>query len=349
MSARGIFARILVSGLSLAMAGAARAAPEDVAAFYKGRQVTVVVGTSPGGGYDLYGRLVARYLGKYIPGNPTVIVNNMPGAASIVSLQYVYNVAPKDGTVIGAVYPGAIMEPLLGDAARVRFDVNKLEYVGSANSELYVCAVRTDTGVQTFDDFLTKDFTVGASASGGSTRDFPNLLKQALGAKMRIISGYPGSNEISLAIDKKEVQGVCGIGWSSVSSSRPQWIDGAETKIIAQEGLSSSPQLDKLGVAMAISRARTEEQKQVMNLFYAPLKFGRPFVMAPGIPPERADAIRNAFMQAMKDPQLVADAEKMRIDIGAVDGKDVRKLVEQLYASSPSVVEKARAIISSGM
>ncbi|MDB5534053.1 MAG: hypothetical protein JWO28_2368, partial [Hyphomicrobiales bacterium] len=249
----------------------ASASDDAVANFYKGKQVSVVVGSSPGGGYDLYGRLVSRYIGKYIPGNPRVIVNNMPGAASVVALQYIYNIAPKDGTYIGAVYPGAIMEPLLGDRAKARYDVNKLNYIGSANSELYVCVTRTDTGVKTLDDFLTKGIIVGASAAGGSTRDFPNLLKTVLGAKFTIVSGYPGSNEISLAVEKNEVQGVCGIGWSSVASTRPQWIDGSDAKIIAQEGLKSSSQLDDKKVEMTISRAADEQQRQVMNMFYAPL------------------------------------------------------------------------------
>jgi tripartite-type tricarboxylate transporter receptor subunit TctC len=349
MGFRHVAALVSLGGLAIGTLASAQAAGDDLAAFYKSRPITIVVGTSAGGGYDLYARLVARYLGKYVPGNPTVVVNNMPGAASIVATQYLYNVAPKDGTFIGAIYPGAIMEPLLGDAGRVRFDVQKLNYIGSANSELYVCAARTDTGVKTFDDFLSKDITVGASASGGSTRDFPNLLKQVLGAHLKIISGYPGSNEISLAIDKNEVQGVCGIGWSSVASSRPQWIDGPETRVIAQEGLSSSPELDKRGVAMAIASAKTDEQKQVMNLFYAPLRFGRPFVMGPDVPPERVKALAAAFAQAMQDPQLVADAKKMKIEVNAIGGDDVKRLVDQLYATPANVVSKAREIISSGM
>ena len=150
-----------------AAASAAFADESAVANFYKGKQVSIVIGTTPGGGYDLYGRLVARYIGKYIPGNPTVIVNNMPGAASVVALQHVYTVAPKDGTVIGAVYPQAIMEPLLGDRAKARYDVNELNFLGSANSELYVCVVRTDAGVATLDDFLSKGIILGASAAGG--------------------------------------------------------------------------------------------------------------------------------------------------------------------------------------
>lgn len=339
---------LAVAGV-VASSGFASANDDAVAAFYKGKQVNIIVGSSPGGGYDLYGRLVSRFIGKYIPGNPRVVVNNMPGAASVVALQNVYNIAPKDGTVIGAVYPGAIMEPLLGDRAKARYDVNKLNYIGSANSELYVCVTRTDTGVKTLDDFLTKGIIVGASAAGGSTRDFPNLLKSVLGAKFNIVSGYPGSNEISLAMEKNEVQGVCGIGWSSVASTRPQWIDGADAKIIAQEGLNSAPLLDEKKVEMTISRAADEQQRQVMKMFYAPLEFGRPFVMAPGVPDDRVAAVRTAFMASLKDTDLLGEAKKMNFEVSGLAGPEIQKLVAELFAASPDAVAKARQIISAGM
>jgi tripartite-type tricarboxylate transporter receptor subunit TctC len=334
--------------LFLFAAGSAASADEAaVAQFYKGKQVNVIIGTTPGGGYDLYGRLVARYIGKYIPGHPTVIVNNMPGAASVVALQNVYTVAPKDGTVIGAVYPQAIMEPLLGDRAKARYDVNALSFLGSANSELYVCVVRTDAGVKTLDDFLSKEIILGASAAGGSTRDFPNMLKAVLGAKLTVVSGYAGSNEIMLAVERGEVQGTCGVGWSSVAATRPDWVEGKGVKVISQEGLTSTPELDKRKVEMTISRAADEKQRQLMNMFYAPLRFGRPFIMAPGIPSERLAAIRSAFNAALKDPDLLAEAHKLRVDIEGLDATEMQKLVDGLYKSPPEVVSKAREILDS--
>jgi tripartite-type tricarboxylate transporter receptor subunit TctC len=342
-----------VAAAGLLLFGAASAASADesaVARFYKGKQVSVVIGTTPGGGYDLYGRLVARYIGKYIPGNPTVIVNNMPGAASVVALQHVYTVAPKDGTVIGAVYPQAIMEPLLGDRAKARYDLNELSFLGSANSELYVCVVRTDAGVTTLDDFLSKGMILGASAAGGSTRDFPNMLKAVLGAKLTIVSGYAGSNEIMLAIERGEVQGTCGIGWSSVASTRPDWVEGkGGVKVISQEGLTSTPELDRRKVEMTFSRAADDTQRQLMNMFYAPLKFGRPFIMAPGIPPERLAAIRSAFNAALKDPDLLAEAQKLRVDVDGLDAAEMQKLVDGLYRAPPEVVVKAREILGNKM
>jgi tripartite-type tricarboxylate transporter receptor subunit TctC len=341
---------IALGAIFAAASGYGPACAQDaVADFYKGKQINLIVGTSPGGGYDLYGRLVSRYLGKYIPGNPKVIVSNMPGAASVVSLQYLYNVAPKDGTVIGAIYPSAIMEPLIGDRTKAKYDSARLKYIGSANSELYVCVVRTDTGVKTLDDFLAKDLVVGASAAGGSTRDFANLLKHVLGAKMRVVSGYPSSNEISLAVEKNEVQGVCGMGWSSVASARPQWIDGDVARIIGQEGLGSADALDRRGVATTLSRAKTEDQRRIMQLFYAPLKFGRPFVMAPEVPDARVNAIRVAFSRALKDPDLLAEANKMHIDVIETTGEDVQSLVADLYTTPAKIVAEARTIVGGGL
>jgi tripartite-type tricarboxylate transporter receptor subunit TctC len=273
----------------------------------------------------------------------------MPGAASVVALQHVYTVAPKDGTVIGAVYPQAIMEPLLGDRAKARYNVNELSFLGSANSELYVCVVRTDAGVTTLDDFLSKGTILGASAAGGSTRDFPNLLKAVLGAKLTVVSGYAGSTEIMLAVERGEVQGTCGIGWSSVASTRPQWVEGQGVKIIAQEGLTSAPELNKRNVEMIVSRAADETQRQLMNMFYAPLKFGRPFVMAPGIPPERVAAIRSAFNAALKDPDLLAEAQKLRVDVDGLDATEMQKLVDGLFKAPPDVVSKAREILGTNM
>jgi tripartite-type tricarboxylate transporter receptor subunit TctC len=340
---RKTFIALGFAALAALAATSARAQTDDVAQFYKGKTVTVVVGTTPGGGYDLYGRLVARHIGKYIPGNPTVVVSNMSGAASIVALQYILNVAPKDGSVMGAIYPGAIMEPLLGDG-KVKYDAAKLNYIGSANSELYVCVARVDSGATNLDQFIAKDMIVGASQAGGSTRDFANLINVTLGAKLKVVSGYPGSNEITLAIEKNEVQGVCGIGWSSIAAGRPQWIDGDAVKIVAQEGLGSAPELDKIGVATVLSRAKTDEQRQLMELFYGPLKFGRPFVMAPTVPDARVAAFREAFSKAMRDPELQGEAKKMRVDAIEASGAEVQKLVAELYKSPPSVVEKARAI-----
>lgn len=337
----------MAAGVMLLTTGHAPTWAQDaVADFYRGKTIQMFVGSSAGGGYDLYGRLAARYMGRYIPGQPTIVVSNMSGAGSIVATQHIAVAGAKDGTVMGAIFPGAIMEPLLGDRGKVKYDAQRLSYIGSANNELYVCIVRGDAGVNTFEDFLTRGILIGASAGGGSTRDFPMLLVTAFGANFKIVTGYPGSTEILLAIEKGEVQGTCGVGWSTISVQRSQWLQSGFIKIVAQEGTKSSPELDKAQVPMAISYAKTPRQKQILELHYAPLAFGRPFVAAPDIPPERLRALRTAFMRAMEDPELRAEASKLKLEIDPLDGDDVAKRVASIFASPPEAVEEARAAIA---
>lgn len=326
--------------------GAAEA-QDAAASFYKGKTIQMIVGTSAGGGYDLYGRLVARYMGKYIAGAPNIVVSNMAGAASIVATQHIAIAAPKDGTVIGAVFPGAIMEPLLGDKGKVKYDARKLSFIGSANNELYVCIVRADAQVKGFSDFLKGNILIGASAAGGSTRDFPMLLTNLFDANFKIVSGYPGSNEILLAIEKGEVQGTCGVGWSTISVQRSQWLRDNFIQIVAQEGMRSTPMLDKMGVPLAYSLARTPQQQQVLQLHYEPLTFGRPFVAAPEVPAERLEALRAAFMKAMDDADLRAEAERLRLDVSPISGAEVAAIVNKMFELPPEAIQAARAAIGS--
>lgn len=341
---------VIVSIFALATFAAAVGqvtAQESVAAFYRGKTVQLVIGSSAGGGYDLYGRLVSRYIGKYIPGNPTVVVSNMAGAASIVATQHIAVAAPKDGTIIGAIYPGAIMEPLLGDKGKIKYDARKLGFIGSANNELYVCIVRGDAGVKNFDEFLHGGILMGASAAGGSTRDFPALLMNTLGANFKIVSGYPGSSEILLAIEKGEVQGTCGIGWSTISVQRAQWVRDGLIKVVAQEGMKSDPELDRMNVPMALSYAKTPEIRQMMELCYGPLTFGRPFIVAPDTPPDRLAALRKAFMDAMNDPDLRAEARKMKLEVDPLPGAEVTTTVARMFETPVDVVQATREAIGS--
>lgn len=322
-------------------------AQEAVASFYRGKTIQLVIGSSPGGGYDLYGRLVARHMGKFIPGQPNIVASNMSGAGSIVATQHIAIVAPKDGSVMGAIFPGALIEALVGDKGKIKYDARKLNYIGSANNELYVCIVRADAGVKTFPDFLRGNILIGASAAGGSTRDFPLLLSNLFGANFKIVSGYPGSNEILLAIEKGEVQGTCGVGWSTVSVQRSQWLRDGFIRVIAQEGMRSSPELDKQNVPLAYSFAKTPREQQVMQVHYDPLTFGRPFVAAEEVLADRIEALQSAFMKAMADPELRVEAERLRLDIAPASGKEVAAIVNKIYNLSPDVIEVARSAISS--
>jgi len=321
-------------------------AQEGVANFYKGKTITIVVGTSAGGGYDTYSRLMARYMTKHIPGNPVVVVQNMPGAASNLAAGYVYGVAPRDGTFIVAPFPASIIETLISEKAQTRFDASKFNYLGSANSDVYVCLSRADSGIKTLDDAMTKEIIVGATADGGSTRDFPTLLNKVLGTKFNVVNGYAGTREITLALEKGEVQGQCGTGWSSISSLKPDWFRDGTVNIVVQEEATGYPELNAKGIKRTVDFAKTQEQRQMLELLYSQEIFGRPYMVGPEVPAERVEALRQAFMETWKDPELVAEAAKMKLDIGALSGADVQSVVTKVFATPPSVIAKVKSALA---
>lgn len=334
--------RIAVSAIAAVIGCALPAAAQDADKFFAGKQIELVIGTTPGGGYDTYARLVARHMGNYIAGKPSLIAKNMPGAGSNKATGYIYSVAPKDGTSIGAVFPGSIVEPLLGASAQVQHDSTKLIYLGSANNEVFICIGRSDAPVQKFEDAFSKEMILGASATGGSTRDFPALLNNMLGTKFSLVSGYPGSKEITLAVERGEVQGACGYGWSSLIAQNADLLNSGKVRVLAQETLRSHPTLDKMGVPLTISFAKNDEQKQVMELVYGQLVFGRPYVLPPGVPADRVTLLRRAFDATLKDKALMAEAAKAQIDVDFVTGEDVERVVEKMFSAPADIVERAK-------
>ena len=327
--------------------GAAPALAQDlaqdaIAQFYKGKSITLVIASAAGGGFDTYGRMVARYLGNHIPGNPTIIAQNMPGASGATATYFVMNAGAKDGTVLGAIHPGNIIEPVLGDKRKVRYDPNTFQYVGNANNDVYVCVVRTDAPATTFEQALKTELIMGASGEASSTRDFPLLLNRVLGTKFKIVTGYSGNREAQLAIEKGEIHGQCGAGWSSVIANHPDWFEKKLMKVLVQEASVSHPLLDSWGVPKSVDFAKTKEQRDVLDLIYSQEQFGRPYVMAPEAPPERVIAMRRAFMATFKDPAFLADAKRLNLDVDASSGEDVQALVKKVYATPQDVVERAK-------
>lgn len=314
---------------------------EDVADFYHGRQIDLIIGATVGGGYDAYARLLARHFSEHMPGHPAVVPRNMPGASSNKATSYIYEVASRDGTAIGATNSGAILEPLLGDKLP-GVDSGRMIYVGSANRETFLCYVRADSPVKKFEDLFSHEVILAATAEGGPTRDFPTILVNMLGAKLRIISGYPGTREINMAVEQGEADGQCGYGWSSLIQAQPQWLTEHKITILAQEALTGHPKLTEMGVPLALSFAKTDEQRAVMELFYGQLVFGRPYVLPPGTPSERVAALRQAFMATMRDPALLADAAKTRLDVNPVAGEEVQQVVAKMFALPPQVVERTK-------
>ena len=330
----------IIGGLAVASTSPAQC-QDAVEQFFRGKTINIYVGSSAGGGYDTYARLVARHLGKRIPGQPTIVVQNMPGAGSNKAAGYIYSVAPKDGTAIGAIQPGAVLQKLHSDQP-LPHDPSKFILLGSAASGVYLCLLRADAPVKSFAETFTKEILIGTSGEGASLRIMPVLLVNVLGVKLRLIGGYAGSNQILLAIERNEVHGMCGMSWSSISMQRGASIKDGSLRAIVQEDLQGHPELNKQGVPLAISFAKTTEERQVMEAIYSQNMFGRPYVLPEGVPPDRVAALRKAFIETMNDPALVAEADKAGMELGARDGEEVQTLVNKLYALPASVVERTK-------
>jgi tripartite-type tricarboxylate transporter receptor subunit TctC len=321
-------------------------AQDPAAQFFRGKQITIIVGSSAGGGYDIYARLLSRHLSKHIPGNPVVVVTNMAGAASNAAAAHIYNVAPKDGTVIGALQTAAVLDPLFGDPARMKHDASKFIYLGSADIDYYICISRTDAVVKSFKDLLSHELIIGASQPGTSTRDFPALANSMTGAKFRIVGGYPGTREITLAIEKGEVQGLCGFSWSSLQAQRPDWLKSGFIRVLVQEHDKGHPALNKMGVPLAVDFATSSGHRRIMELVYSSETFGRPYMLPPGVPADRVAALRKAFLDALHDPELLADAEKIGLEVDPISGEELQALAERIYATPAAIIEQARQAVT---
>lgn len=319
----------------------AAAAQDAVEAFYRGKTVTIVVGSAVGGGFDAYARLVGRHLGAHIPGHPTVVVQNIPGAGSNKAASYVALQAPKDGTVIGAVQAIAITQPLITDQT-LPHDPSKFIMLGSANSSVYFCVVRSDAPVTSFKELFDKEAIIGTSSQGATLHDYPILLMNVLGVKLHLVTGYAGSRQIMLAMDRNEVQGMCGMDWSSFLTQQPNWVSSGFARLLAQEDLKGHPTMNKMGVPLTISFAKTDDDRRVMELIYSQNLFGRPYLMAPGVPADRVAALRKAFAAMLQDKALLAEAAKSGLDINPMGGDELQALVAKLYAMPANIVARAK-------
>jgi tripartite-type tricarboxylate transporter receptor subunit TctC len=315
---------------------------QSVADFYKGKNIDLYIGYSAGGGYDLYARQLARHMSKHIPGNPTVVPKNMTGAGSLVLANWLYNIAPKDGTTFGIIGRGTGFDPFLGNA-KAKFDGTKFTWIGSANNEVSVCVAWHTSGITKFDDLLTKELVVGGTSSSADTDQFPKIVNGVLGTKMKIITGYPGGNDVGLAMERGEVQGRCGWSWSSVLSTHLQWYKEKKFTVLMQLALEKHPDLPD--VPLIVDLAKTDEQRQILKLIFARQVMGRPFLAPPGVPKERADALRKAFMDTMKDKDFLAEADKAKMEITPVSGEALDKLVKEIYAYPADIAKKAGNLI----
>ncbi len=319
--------------------------PAQAEDFYAGKQIDFQIGGNPGGGYDTYARTVSRHLAKYIPGKPSIINKNVPGAGSAKLATYMYNIAPKTGLIIGAVYPGAIMGPLLDPKLKGRYDPTKFEYLGSADSGSRVCLTRKESKVKTFEDAMKQKVVLGASQAGGSTRDYAIFLNATAGSKFEIVSGYKGSVDILLAVERGEVEGLCGFDWSSLLSQRPQWAEKGAINVLLQMAPEADEDLKKMGVPIFWDYMKTEEQKQMGTLLVTQQIFGRPYFVPPGTPKDRVKILRDAMWKTFNDADYKKDALRARLSVSPASGAKVEELVNRVYATPAAVVEKAKAVM----
>ncbi len=340
-------ARRLARAPSSAICGAllvwAQAAPADAAdAYFKDKQIRMIVGSAPGGGYDAYGRLLAQYMKPHIPGNPTIVVQNMPGAGSLVAGNYIYNVAPKDGTAIGAVNALLATDPLVYPD-RVKFDPRQFRWLGSALRENHVGVAWTLTRVKSFDDVLKNELIV--AGTGGATNFYPLFVDAILGAKMKMIPGYQGTKQGMLAMERGEVGGVVGITWASVKATNGSWLRDDKIRPFIQFGLKKHPELPD--VSWVYDYARDEDDRAAMDLAFGNSEFGRPFIAPPGVPDEVVQILRDAFEDTMADPEFRADAEKRQLDLELTTGSEIQALIEKIYKTPPAVVQRVKKIVQS--
>ncbi len=316
---------------------------QSVEEFYSGRALTLYIGFPAGGGYDLYGRLVARHLGNFIPGAPTIVPVNMEGAGSLRLMNWLYWAPPRDGTVFGTVNHGAPFVPLLGDEQFARFDAREYSWIGSANEEVSVCVAWERTGITQFEQLFEQELIVGSTGPGAEEFTLTRLVSTVLGARLRPITGYAGSDEINFAIERGEVDGRCGWTWSSVKSTRQRWLDDGSINVLLQLGLRKHPELPEVPLIMEL--VENDEQREALYLILAQASLGRPFLAPPDIPADRAAALQAAFDAMVADSEFLADAARMRLEINPVSASVVEALLAEAYSTPQPIVERTRELL----
>lgn len=313
--------------------------PEE---FYKGRRIDLLVGSGAGGGYDEYARLLARHMGKHMPGHPNIVVKNMTGGGGRVAAQHVYTVMAKDGSGFGSTLRQVAFEPLYhGDTSKM--DGTKFSWIGSLNSEVSLCVTWHTKNIKSIEDARKKEVLIGASGPASSDAILPRVLNRMAGTKLKPVLGYPSSTEVHIALERGEVDGRCGLGYDSLLARYSRWLTEKKVDILAQFSLKKHPDLPNVPHAMEL--ARNDEDRQIVELLMGPNEMGRPFFAPPGIPADRLAAMRAAFAASAKDPELLAQAKKQNNAITLLTGEEVEAMVKRIYQSPKTVVEITRSII----
>jgi tripartite-type tricarboxylate transporter receptor subunit TctC len=320
---------------------------QTVEEFYRDKVVEIYVGVSVGGGYDSHMRVVARHIGTHIPGNPTIVPLNMVGAGGLRLTNWLYNAAPQDGSVLALVNRGIPLEPLIGITPQqnIRFDARNFTWIGSATDETSVCVAHERVGIDRFAQLYEEELIVGGVGAGIDADDFPRVLRGALGANFRVVSGYPGGADTLFALERGEVDGRCGWSWSSMQSTHEAWLRDGRLLVLLQMSRAPNPELTAMGVPWVMDLAETDETRQILNLVFARLGVGRPYIVPPNLPADRVDALRRAFDATMEDPEFLADAARARLEIKPMGGEEAQVLIEEAYETPQEIVDKTRAML----
>jgi tripartite-type tricarboxylate transporter receptor subunit TctC len=331
-----------IGGLAVVFALAGLAAASSVEDFYKGRTVSLAIGYSAGGGYDAYARLLARYMGKHIPGSPWIVPQQMAGAGSLRAANYIFTVAPKDGSVFGTFSRSMGISPLVDKA---EFDSRKFTWLGSVTDDNTICVTGGTSAVKNWDDFLNKPSNFGGEGAGSDPDIWVLLYKNVFGAKAKLVSGYPGTNDIVLALERGEIDGLCGISWSTIKTEHPQWLANHSVNFIVQAALKKTPELSS--TPLATDLAKSPEQFQIIKLLLVSQAMARPFAAPPDIPTDRKAALLAAFDGTMKDDDFLAEAKKLNFDVRPVSAAAIDTILADVYATPKDVIARAAKAISS--
>jgi tripartite-type tricarboxylate transporter receptor subunit TctC len=331
-------AGVLAGVLAFLLAGAALAQTPGV---FAGKTVTMIIGFGPGGGYDLWARTVARHIGKHLPGEPTVAPQNMEGAGSYRAANFIYNVAPKDGTAMALIARDVVLGPLTGSPG-AQFDATKFSWLGAPAIETNVCIAYHTAAVKTAHDLTEKELVVGDNGPGTGTHSYPIALNNILGMKFRIVGGYPSSAEVFLAMERGEVQGICE-SLDSIKIRQPDWIANGVVSVLFQGGTKPNPELKD--VPFVVDLGPTPEDKQAIEFLYAGQGIGRPFVAPPNLPPGRLKMLRDAFDATMKDPDFIAETELRKLTLEPEDGAQLEALVKKTYATPKPIIDRIAKLI----
>lgn len=330
-------------GLIVAVATSALAvAQESPESFYKDKRITLMIGSAPGGGYDILGRAVTRWWGKHIPGNPTLIVQNMPGASSLNMTNHVYTIAARDGTVVGLANNAMPTAPILYPKA-ARFDAAKLSWIGGPSRDAMVVMVWHTSPVQTLEDLFRTEIIVGGAARGSAPVDYPLMANEVLGTKFKLITGYRGNEAVDLAMERGEIHGNGGLGWVSAKNGNAEWLASGKAKVIAQYGFRAHPDIPNVPV---FALPEKEADRRILDILYARDESGRPFFGPPEIPRAQLTTLRRSFEAMLKDAGFLAEAKRLNLVIDPVTGEQLEALAQKLATTPPEVAERARKILN---